>query len=251
MRILGVCLMLGVAFSTSAAVFPVANLNDSGPGSLRQAIQDANQSPGSNTITFSTTGNLVLASALPAVNGSIAITGPGANTLTIDGANACRPLVFTAGNSNWLSGLTIANGAADAQSQGGAISSAANLTITDCVFTNNSAAGNYGGAICNSGTLSVENSLFINNIARAAYAPVTRGGAIYSTVGGLNVSNCVFIGNQAIGYQGTHFANGGDVFGGAVCVASGNCVLVPTCWPAGVVVWVPLVETRGEAECAY
>ena len=34
------------------AIFTVTNTNDSGPGSLRQAILDANASAGADTITF-------------------------------------------------------------------------------------------------------------------------------------------------------------------------------------------------------
>ena len=44
-------------FQTHAAVtFVVSNVNDSGPGSLRQAILDANANPGADTITFNITG---------------------------------------------------------------------------------------------------------------------------------------------------------------------------------------------------
>ena len=40
-----------------AATFTVTNLNDSGAGSLRQAILDANAAAGADTITFSVNGN--------------------------------------------------------------------------------------------------------------------------------------------------------------------------------------------------
>ncbi|HVQ38730.1 MAG TPA: hypothetical protein VMS31_14425 [Pyrinomonadaceae bacterium] len=40
-------------FAMPASVFTVTNTNDSGPGSLRQAIEDANANPGADTIRFS------------------------------------------------------------------------------------------------------------------------------------------------------------------------------------------------------
>ncbi len=45
--------------------YTVSNLNDSGTGSLRQAIIDSNSAGGSNTIVFSTTGTLTLERPAP------------------------------------------------------------------------------------------------------------------------------------------------------------------------------------------
>lgn len=67
-----------------AATFAVTNANDSGPGSLRQAIIDANAGGGSNTIAFQISGTppftINVLSALPALNGPVwldATTQPG------------------------------------------------------------------------------------------------------------------------------------------------------------------------------
>src|SRR5687768_5316220 len=71
-----------------ARTFTVDN-TDSGVGSLRQAITDANNTPGEDTITFapgvestSQTGAIRLRSALPDLS-SVRIEGPGAQTLTV------------------------------------------------------------------------------------------------------------------------------------------------------------------------
>jgi hypothetical protein len=75
---------LFVAFSfsggLSAAPFNVTNTNDSGAGSLRQAILDANANPGPDEITFSIPGNgpHTIAPApddLPAITGQVVIDG--------------------------------------------------------------------------------------------------------------------------------------------------------------------------------
>ena len=71
------------------AIFTVTNTNDSGAGSLRQAILDSNAAGGSNTIDFdaSLTGQTItVLSALPIsanadINGDIIIEGSGTNSL--------------------------------------------------------------------------------------------------------------------------------------------------------------------------
>jgi hypothetical protein len=76
-------------FLMPASNYVVTNNNDSGSGSLRDAIQRANADPGSNTITFdpAVTGTILLTSGEIQISGSLTITGPGAAALTID-ANA-------------------------------------------------------------------------------------------------------------------------------------------------------------------
>ncbi len=62
-----------------AATFNVTTTNDSGAGSLRQAILDANAAGGADTIAFNITGSAVhtiaLATALPAITSPVTING--------------------------------------------------------------------------------------------------------------------------------------------------------------------------------
>jgi len=78
------------------ATFTVSNVNDAGLDSLRQAITNANSSPGADTIVFNIPGGgvhtIVASSALPAITGPTTIDGysqPGAspNSLSV-GDNA-------------------------------------------------------------------------------------------------------------------------------------------------------------------
>jgi len=91
----------------------VTNTNDSGAGSLRQAILDANGSAGADAITFNLSGcpcSIPLASRLD-VNEALTINGPGAGQLALDGGGAVQ--VFqTANVPVTISGLTIRNGIA-------------------------------------------------------------------------------------------------------------------------------------------
>ena len=88
--------ILLASVTVSAAIFTVTNVNDNGPGSLRQAILDANVSPGADTINFNIPGTgvqtIALTNALPDITNTVVINGysqPGssANTLT-NGDNA-------------------------------------------------------------------------------------------------------------------------------------------------------------------
>lgn len=91
-KILGIAAVVGVVLAGSmsllpaapsyAATFEVTNTADSGPGSLRQVLTDANAAEGTHTITFNIPGagphTITPLSALPPVGGSTA-------TVSIDG----------------------------------------------------------------------------------------------------------------------------------------------------------------------
>src|SRR5262245_42314237 len=80
LSIVGLCLTVG---SAHAAFFSATNSADSGPGSLRQAIMDANAVGGTTTNTISFSGAtfpliIQLSSALPPITGPVDIFGAGA-----------------------------------------------------------------------------------------------------------------------------------------------------------------------------
>ena len=70
-----------------AATFPVTNTNDNGPGSLRDALAQAESTPGLDTIAMTgLAGTIVLSSGPLEITDSVAIRGPGRSLLTIDGS---------------------------------------------------------------------------------------------------------------------------------------------------------------------
>ena len=95
-----------------AAPFPVSNLDDSGTGSLRDAVAGSNATPGADSITFNTgvTGNIVLLTGELVLNDTVTVSGPGADKLTISGSGLGRVFRIPPGVTAAISGLTIADG---------------------------------------------------------------------------------------------------------------------------------------------
>ncbi|HNJ39766.1 MAG TPA: hypothetical protein PKZ53_04695, partial [Acidobacteriota bacterium] len=164
-------LVVSTRVFVSNATFTVTNLNNSGSGSLRQAITDANNNgSAADTITFQSglTGTISLTSSLPNITGTLTITGPGASTLTVNGGSftifsvasgitlQMSGLRVTGGNlSSGLnaSQLDVGGGSATVSncefsgSGGAAVASFVSLTMTNCSINN---GGNNG--LINGGT---------------------------------------------------------------------------------------------------
>ena len=173
----GAGLSLGVTLATGAsaeaATFTVTNLNDSGAGSLRQAILDANATAGADQVTFqsSLTGQITLASELPNVTDPLDIAGPGAAKLTISGNDNSRIFYLRPpvhGTAVTISGLTLTHGKAPsggmAYGRGGAIfSKYTRLTVQDTVVSNSSTPSFGGGIESADGSLTLRSSTIVGN----------------------------------------------------------------------------------------
>src|SRR6516165_1092122 len=89
----------------------VMNLNDSGPGSLRDAI--ATTPPG-GTVDFQPglSGTIPLTTGQLNLTGDLTITGPGASVIAVSGPGLSRVLAIAAGVTASISGLSITAGVA-------------------------------------------------------------------------------------------------------------------------------------------
>jgi hypothetical protein len=187
------------AYQNVLATYTVTNTSDSGPGSLRDAIAQANTAAGADTINFSVSGTITLGSQLNLTDTALT-TINGANTVTISGNNAICVFQVNAGATAELNGLRITGGnATTGFIDGGGIFNQGTVTVNNSTFSGN--AARYGGAIVNyDGTLTVNNSTFSGNSASAG------GGAIGNTsiVGTalLIVTNSTFSGNSTTGDGG-------------------------------------------------
>ncbi|HSF14933.1 MAG TPA: choice-of-anchor Q domain-containing protein, partial [Vicinamibacteria bacterium] len=205
--------------------FVVTSVADSGEGSLRQGILNANTLEGVDTITFdtetfSTPRTISLESELPEIIGEVTVDGYitdrlwQATGVTIDGAKGFR--VFRVGESAQVTieQVTIVNGTAlqgggilnkgrlvvrgvsmfgnlARQSGGAILNDGGALWIINSTFADNSATGNGGGLANESGTATVTNSTFTENEA-------SRGGGIFNR-SKLVVANTILANSRAGG----------------------------------------------------
>ena len=194
---------LSLAPTTYAATFTVTNLNDSGAGSLRDAVTQANAAVGPDTIDFTVTGTISLATQI-VIGDDVTITGPGAASLTVSPTGTDRVFYINDANPTvTISGITIQRTSGGTTGKGGAIYNyAGNLTIQNSVISGNQSSDK-GGAIYNyGGTVNIVNSTLSGNSA------ANKGGAIYNYGGTVNITNSTLSGNTAAAGGGIYNYNG-------------------------------------------
>ena len=173
----------------------MTNTNDSGPGTLRAAITQANQDATNDTITFAPglTGTIALASALPDLSQTLTIDGPGASALTVArsaalGTPGFRIFNVPSGAQVAISGLTISGGQSGS---GGGIFNSGTLTVTNSTISGNTTFIG-GGGIDNEGMLTVTNSTLSGN--STSFGGGSGGGI--DNAGTLTVTNSTLSGNE-------------------------------------------------------
>ncbi len=225
----GTALMAIVLFMASlvfapgvfAATFTVTNTNDTGPGSLRQAILDSNVNAEEDTINFDPTvfsvPRTITLNGGMSINGSaddilrtLTIVGPGANLLTIDANETGRVFVIEREARAVISGLTLTGGNGSGVDQffgsGGAIvtlggfigNGVHSLVLKDSIVTGNT-SGHFGGGLFLIGFALIENCLITNNRSLGG-----AGGGVAT----LGQERKTFI-NSTISGNRTHFRGAG------------------------------------------
>jgi predicted outer membrane repeat protein len=195
---------------------------DSGAGSLRQAIINANTTTGvADTINFDlgSAATITLTSAqLPTITDGAGLTIDGGSAdITISGANQYR--VFEVGSDAKLtvSNLTVANGAdATASGSGGGIYNNGTLEVRNSTFSGNSAPNGFGGAIFSdvSDSGSVAGPLEVRNSTLSGNSVGNGGGGIANFYGTATVSNSTLSGNSA-----------NDFGGGGILISEGTATV--------------------------
>ncbi len=203
------------------ATFTVANLLDGPvtaagqlPGSLRQAIFDANATAAADEIVFSVlAGTISLTHGELRITNNLTIQGPAAGGMIIDASgsdptsandNGDGSRVFNIDDGTHTSrivsirNLTLTGG--DVSGDGGAIRNAEQLALTNVVTRQNAATG-YGGGIFSNVSLTLTTSTVNSNTA------TNRGGGVATTSGSLTITNSTLSGNSAFGGGGFHSQN--------------------------------------------
>jgi CSLREA domain-containing protein len=193
-----VCLISISAATATAATYTVMNTNDSGAGSLRQAIIAANSTADSDTIEFALSGcpcTITLTGGELTIDGSgsLTINGPGADRLSVSGNQTSRVFLIGSGARAVINGITVTDGNALGNT-GGGIYNLGTLTLTDSSISANSASSS-GSGISNGGTMTVTDSTISGNSMTFGGG----GGAISNFDATLTLNNSTVSGNSGGG----------------------------------------------------
>jgi hypothetical protein len=190
-------LVLAGAVPSFANTLTVTNTNDSGPGSLRDAIAAANAG---DRIEFTVTGTITLTSGSLTVDKNLTIQGTGATQLTIEGADGPVPMLSVGTHNSSaviaISGLTIHAGAFPSGEYLAVIINHAILTMTECSVLGTSNQFGASSDISNAGTLTLVNSTVSGNATWDG-----AGGGIFNS-GTLTLMNSTVSGNTVINGNG-------------------------------------------------
>ena len=215
----------------------VHNCNDSGNGSLRNALNNANNGDTIDLTQLSCSKITLTTGSLLFTQTTITLQGPGAKYLSIDGNDAYAPLLHNGTGTLYVDDLTVERGrkyftsAQVDDARGGCIFSGGNVFLSnslvdDCVVsdtdnahlalgggiyayagvslsnsavTNSKSLNGWGGGIYSKSFVDVTDSFVAGNYA------YQKGGGVYAS-NGLNISYSTIDSNHA-GY------NGGGAFG--------------------------------------
>ncbi len=195
--------------NSHAATFTVINTLDTGTGSLRRAVFDANNAPGDDKIVFDTSlehatinlssGEIAIGSTTS--NDGLTITGPvsgKANGLVIDAGGKIR--IFKADAQTemllTLENITLTGGITDISTLGGGpaiYSRDTNIILNDSVITGNFAMSGGGGIVINGDDITLNRSVISDNLGVSG-GGISEGGGGYVKV---NFYHSVASGNSA------------------------------------------------------
>jgi hypothetical protein len=222
----GAALAALLSAGSAAAAITVANTNDSGLGSLRQALLEA---PPGETIVVPA-GTYTLASPLEITKG-VTLSGHAAADTIVRAGGTFNVITFSGEFDAAISGVTIRDGNVTGGTAfgGGIYAQKTNLTLRDVTLTHNTvsangAAGNaggssFGGAIFSQRQLTLIDSRVTDNTATSIGGSgkgggLAFGGGIFSQ-GSLTIQNSTLSGNRALAMGGSGPVNAGQAGGSA------------------------------------
>jgi hypothetical protein len=203
----------------------VTSTNDSGPGSLRQALADADNGDTINFDPLLNRRNIGLTTAELVIDKNVTINGPGSNLLGVyrSSQTSIRIIHVMPDVTATVAGLTISGGySGDQQFGGGILNDHAVLTLESCLVQNY--VGDYGGGVYNDGSGGNATLTILNTSVSGNHASV--GGGLNNDAGNsgsatLLLTNSTVKGNTAA-FNG--FPTGGGA-GGGINNSSGNMII--------------------------
>lgn len=189
----------------------VQNCNDSGAGSLRQALADANSGDTIDLTQLSCSSITLTTGSILFTQTSVTLQGPGSKYLSISGGDLYAPLLHAGNGTLYVNDLTVQDGMkyfTDAQiddARGGCIFSAGTVfvsgsSIDHCRVTDTSTSNRArGGAIYGTYGVSLSNSSVTNSYAVSTYGGY--GGGV-SSAHYIDVVDSFVAGNFASSHGG-------------------------------------------------
>src|ERR1051326_5159806 len=209
-------LLLSVIASASANIITVTNTNDSGPGSLREALAVAND--GDTIDATGISGAITLTSGLLLVDKSVTINGAGADVLAVDGNMASRVFQTPAGRTVTIMNCSISGNTAGL---GAGIFNGGALTIINSTLTGNMASEGAATYNSGSGNLMISNSTLSGNVASST------GGGCFN-LAALQITNSTLSDNSAPSLGGGILNFGALVIGNSILKRGGSGVNIYT-----------------------
>jgi hypothetical protein len=213
-----------------AATQTVTNCNDSGAGSLRDAIANAGSGDTIDLSNLACSTITLTTGAIATVLDDLTINGPGAANLTIDASGNDRALAHFGYGTLTVNDVTVANGYYENYffAGGGCIFTTGSVTLNNSVVTGCSTLSYYygygfsfsqGGGVYAYGSATLTNSTISNSTTYGfGYygGAVSTGGGVYSA-GPVTLTNSTLSGNRVEGYAYLpflyNFIRGGGVYG--------------------------------------
>ena len=183
-------------YAGTLAIFTVTNGNDSGAGSLREAIEDANATAGADEIRFDGVSAIDLMSGELTITDELTINGQTTNVRIERNAGATDFRIFnvTGGATTTFENVTVANGTT-ADNGGGILSNGEVNLIGSTVSGNTS--GDRGGGINTTGQINLTSSHVSGN------SSTDNGGGLYNRNAGITIiDNSTISGNSSNRYGG-------------------------------------------------
>jgi predicted outer membrane repeat protein len=195
----------------------VTSLANSGPGTLRAAMTQAQTQPGS-TILLQVGGAINIGSPLPDISAqNTSIYGPGPGSLIVNRASLLpfRMFKVDSGVTAVIGGITISGGDA---TDGAAVENDGNLGFYNNYVLNNTTYSYplapslppMGGAVANFGTMAITDSVIASNVALSnpiPFSPAINGGGV-ANYGSMTISHTTVANNTVLGGDGGGVENG-------------------------------------------
>ena len=179
--------------SKPAGALLVTNCDDAGPGSLRDTVAGAISGDTIDLTQLPCSTITLTSGAIPVLQDDLALAGPGAGSLAINGGDAFSILRHAGAGTLSVDGVTLTHGYFHQYyGHGGCVFSPGNVALYDSVVSNCVVRGGYarGGGIFAVHDLTLVNTLVTGNLAD--------GGDLTSSGGGFLVGGYLLVQNSTI-----------------------------------------------------